>query len=151
MSTLSCNLYVNIFFQPFLTGQRRADTRAEVAAEAEKETDTETETEIGRRTGRDDIALVPGRDLARETVSGTEIEIEIETETETENVAKEETSLPVGVSAHLAPKKTKTETRIAGRTNMWTVLHQRSLQLVTSTMAKSPASCSLGALFSWRD
>lgn len=106
---------------------------------------TETETEIERRTGRDGIVLVldPSPDLAPETVNGTEIETEI--------AAKDETNLPAGLSAHLAPEKTKTETLTAGRTNMWTALHQKSLLLVTSTTAKSPVSCSLDALFSWRD
>lgn len=159
MSTVACDL----LFPPIFAGQKRADATVEVAAEAEKETDTgteteieigiEIETEIGRRTGRDDIALVlaPSPGLAPETVIATETGIETETGTETEIAAKEETNLPAGLSAHLAPEKIKTETLTAGRTNMWIALHQRSLLLVTSTTAKSPVSCSLDALFSWRD
>lgn len=142
-------VYFYVLFPLILTGQKRADATAEVAAEAEKKTDTETateiETEIGRRTGRDDIVLDPGPDLAPEIANVTEIE------TETEIAAKGEINPPAGLSAHPAPEKTKTETLTAGRTNMWTALHQKSLLLVTSTMAKSPVSCSLDALFSWKD
>lgn len=147
MSTVAFDVYFHVLFP----GQKRAGATAEVAAEAEKETGTETATEtgteIGKRTGRDAIALVlaPSPGLAPETAIGTEKEIE------TEIVAKKEINLPAGLSAHPAPKKTKRETLTAGRTNMWTGLHQRSLLLVTSTMAKSPVSCSLDALFNWRD
>lgn len=114
-------------FHFILSGRKRADATAEVAAEAEKRTATETgiETEIGTGTGRDATALDPDPGLAPETVRGKETEIE--TEREIEIVAKEETSLHVGASVHPAPKKTKTKTLTAGRTNMWTVLRQRSL------------------------
>lgn len=116
-----------VLFHFILSGPKRADATAEVAAEAEKRTATETgiETEIGTGTGRDATALDPDPGLAPETVRGKETEIE--TEREIEIVAKEETSLHVGASVHPAPKKTKTKTLTAGRTNMWTVLRQRSL------------------------
>lgn len=113
----------------------------EVAAEAEKKTDTEIETEIGKRTERDGIVPDPGH--APETVIGIEIEIE--------TVAREETNLPAGLSAHLVREKTKRESLTAGRTNTWIALHLRNLLLVISTMERLPASCSLDALFSLRD
>lgn len=122
-------------------GQKRADATPEAAAGAEKE--TVTETAIVRETKRDDDIPAPGPGLGPETVSGTETEIE--------TTAKGETSLPAGTSAHPAPEKTKSETLTAGRTNTWTVLHQKSHLLGTSTTGKSPVSCSLDALFSWRD
>lgn len=128
-------------FPLIIVDQKRADITAEAAAEAEKETDTEIE--IGRRTGRDVIVLDHAPDLAPETVIVTEIEREI--------AVNEKTNLPGGLSAHQAPEKTKTEILTAGRTNMWTALHQRSLLLVTYTTAKSLASCSLDALFNWKD
>lgn len=138
------------------TGRRRADATVEVAAEAEKETVTETETRIvsgteteietETGTGSEGIVLdhVPDPGLAPETA------IDTERKTETETAAKEETNLLDGQSVHRAPEKTRTETLTAGRTNMWTDLHQRSLLLETSTTAKSPASCSLVVLCSWR-
>lgn len=158
-STVS--LHVNssfklLIFLIVLAGQRRADVTVEVAAEAETETDTETEigtgtgiatgTETETETGSEDIVpgRAPGPGLAPEIVIVTEIK------TETETVAKEETSRPAGRSVHRAPGRTRTETATAGRTNTWTGRHQRSLLLETSTTAKSPASCSLDALFSWR-
>ena len=144
---MACDLY---FFEHFIlcfAGQKRADAKAEVAAEAETGTDTETETgittETGIGTGRDGIAQGPGR--TPETTIATEIEMEI--------VEKEETNLSAGLSAHLVPRKTKTKTKTlsAGKTNTWTAHHLRSLLSVTYTTAKSPVSCSLDALFSWRD
>lgn len=113
----------------------------EVAAEAEKKTDTE----IGKRTERDGIVPdpIPDPGHAPETVIGIEIEIE--------TVAREETNLPAGLSAHLVREKTKRESLTAGRTNTWIALHLRNLLLVISTMERLPASCSLDALFSLRD
>lgn len=117
----------------------------EVAAEAEKKTDTEIETEIGKRTERDGIVPdpIPDPGHAPETVIGIEIEIG--------TVAREETNLPAGPSAHLVREKTKRESLTAGRTNTWIALHLRNLLLVISTMERLPASCSLDALFSLRD
>lgn len=143
-----------------LTEQKRADVTAAVAAEAETETateiETETETETERGTARDGIALAPGPGLAPETAidtgpeTGTGIEREIETETEIETVARKETNPPVGASARPAPRERQTETLTAGRTSTWTVLRLRSPPLGTYTAAKSPASCSSAASFSWR-
>lgn len=124
----------------FPAGLRRSDVPVGVAAEAETETDTETgteteiETETGRRTGRGLAGLVH----APETGSGAE--------NESESEAKRETSLPAGASALRAPGKTL----IGGRTNTWSAPHQRSPQWGTSTVGRSPASCSLDALSSWR-
>lgn len=125
-----------LFSTPIFTDQKKADVKAGVAAEKG------TDTGIGTRTGGDGTALdhVPGQGLAPETTIVTETEI----------VGKEETSRLDGLSVHPAPEKTKKRTLTGGRTNTWTGLLQRSPLLVTSTMAKSPASCSLDALSSWR-
>lgn len=101
-------------------------------------------TEIGTETERDDIAPGPDPGHAPETAIATE------KETETEIVARGETNRPVGLSAHPAQEKIKTETLTGGKTNTWTVLHQRSRLLVTSTTEKSQVSCSLDASSSWR-
>lgn len=137
---LTCN-FVGVFFFTS-AGQKRADATVEVAAEAETEIATATETEIMIETGGD--GTVPGR--AQEIAIATETE----KETGTESRGRGEKNLPGGTNAHPAPRRTKTETLTAGRTNTWTGLHLRSLLLVTSTTARSPASCSLDALFSWR-
>jgi len=141
METVACNIALDVPVSLILTDLKKVSVAAEVAAEAEKETGTDTETEIGRRTGRDGTVRVPGPGRVPETVMGTEIDI----------TAKEATNIPVGLSALPAPKKSKKETLTAGRTNMWIALLQRNLLLVTSTTGRSPASCSLGALFNWKD
>lgn len=120
------------------TDQKRAGATVEVAAEAEREIGTVTEITI--ETGGDDT--VPAR--AREIATATE------REKETESRERGEKSLPGGPSAHPVPGRTKTETLTAGRTNTWTGLRPRSLLSVTSTTARSPASCSLDALFNWK-
>lgn len=120
-------------------GQKRAGATAEVAAEAEREIviATGTEIEIMIEIGGGGIVHGPAR------------ETEIATETETRG--RGEKNLPDGANAHPAPGRTKTGTLTAGRTNTWTVPHQRSRLLVTSTTGRSRASCSLDALFSWKD
>lgn len=125
-----------LFFTTIFTEQKKADVTAGVAAEK----GTDTETRIG--TGRDGTALDPG--------PGPGLALETATVTETEIVEREGTNLLDGPIAHPAPEKTKKRTLTGGRTNTWTGLLQRSHLLGTSTMAKSPASCSLDALFSWR-
>lgn len=127
-------LIVILLFVFMATGQRRAGGTVEVAAEAERGIATVTEIQI--ETGGDDTD--PGR--AREIAIATE----------TESRGRGERSPPGGTSAHPVHRRTKTETRTGGRTNTWTGLRLRSLLLVTSTMARSPASCSLGALFNWK-
>lgn len=135
-----CCLFLCISDSSPLVDQKKT---GEVAAEAEKKTDTEIETEIGKRTERDGIVPdpIPDPGHAPETVIGIEIE----------TVAREETNLPAGLSAHLVREKTKRESLTAGGTNMWIALHLRSLLLVISTMERLPASCSLVALFNLRD
>lgn len=123
-----------------VTGQRRADVAVEVAAEAKRGIGTVTEIPI--ETGGDDTVPVPGH--------AREIAIATEKETETESRGRGERSPPGGTSAHPAPGRTKTETLTAGRTNTWTGLRLRSRLWVTSTTARSPALCSLDALFNWK-
>lgn len=122
------------------TGQRRADATVEVAAEAEREIGTATEITIETAGGD----TVPGRALEIASVTATE------REKESESRGRGEKSLLGGASARPAPRRSKTETLTAGRTNTWTVLRLRSLLLGTSTTARSPASCSLDALFNWK-
>lgn len=57
------------------------------------------------------------------------------------------------VLAGTAKKERELERKAAkgGGISMWIVLHPKSLPLVISTMAKLPALCSLGVLFSLKD
>lgn len=122
-------LFSCYFFSTFPLGQIKA--AAVVAAEAENETDTEIGTGTG--TGNDGtvLALAPDRGLAPGTGTATE--------TETEIAVKGETALPAGLTAHLVPERTRTETTTDGRTNTSTAPRQRSLLLATSITEKSPA------------
>lgn len=136
-------LNFHFLFLPFVfmsTGRRRAGATVEVVAGAEREIGTVIE--IMTETGGD--GSVPGRALE------IGIATERETETEKESRARGEKSPPGGPSARPAPGRTRTETLTAGKTNTWTGLRLRSLLLVTSTTARSPASCSLDALFNWK-
>lgn len=108
-------------------------------AEAGAETEIGIETEIGRgteiETEGDAIALAPVLDLVLMRGTG-----------ESAGAAG---TLAADPGVQLAQTETKAQT--AGRTNMWTALHQRSHLWLISTMAKSPVSCSLAALCSWKD
>lgn len=131
------------FLAIMFLGRIKAGIAAEVEAETDTETETETETEPGieieTRSGAIVLDLDPDPDLA------PEIATEIETE------ANEGRSPPAGVTVPPVPERSRTGMETAGRTNMWTAPLQRNLLLGTSTMARSPASCSLDVSSNLRD
>ena len=107
----------------------------------------------GTETGVDATAHAPGPVQGTAPATGTGRETGRETGTE---ITARSTRL-AGLTAPLAPVETETESEMwtstlktAGRTNMSTDHLRRSLLWGTSTTAKSPASCSLAALSSWR-
>lgn len=105
-------------------------------AGAEAGAEIEIETEIETGTDGDDIALVLDLALMR----GTEGSV---------GAAGTLAASP-GVPHGETETKTKKKAQTGGRTNMWTGPHRRSRLWGISTMAKSPVSCSLAALCSWK-
>lgn len=104
----------------------------EVGAGVETGTETGIETETGRGATALVLAHAPDRALLTKSVGSA-------------GVAGILAADP-GVQAEETERKAQT----AGGINMWTGRPQRSLLWVTSTMAKSPASCSLVASCSWK-